>query len=110
MKFTFGKTAAAQKLEQLLENSPSARRRISSVLSAYTNQLLQIVQAREPRTVKLCMELLRNDTLHRIESNKNLSQDVKTYSQNVVMTRYRAFRNGFESVNKMIEAAQKKKS
>lgn len=108
MKFTFGKTPSAQKLEQLLENNPNARRRVSSVLSAYTNQLLQITQAREPRTVRLCMELLRNDMLRRLDRKKNLSEDMKTYSKNVVITRYRAFRNGFESVNRAIQAAAKK--
>jgi hypothetical protein len=108
MKYTFGKTSAAQKLEQLLDNNPTARRRISAVLSEYTNQLLLITQAREPRTVRLCMELLRDYTLRRLDVKKNLTPEMRTYSQNVVVTRYRAFRNGFESVNKIIKATEKK--
>jgi len=107
MKFTFGKTSAAQRLEQLMENNPTARRRISTVLSEYTNQLLLITQARDPRTVRLCMELLRDYTLRRIDVKKNLTPEMKTYSQNVVITRYRAFRNGFESVSRMIKAVEK---
>lgn len=107
MKFTFGKTSAAMRLEQLVENHPTARRRISAILSDYTNQLLLITQAREPRTVRLCMELLRDYTLRRFDVKKNLTDEMKTYSQNVVITRYRAFRRGFDSVNRAIEAGAK---
>ena len=110
MKFTFGKTLAAKRLEELLENNPSARRRVSTVLSEYTNQLLLITQAKDPRTVKLCMELLRDYTLRRLEVKRSLTPDMKTYSQNVVISRYRAFRKGFESVSRMLKATEGKKS
>jgi hypothetical protein len=106
MKFTFGKTSAAQRLEQLVENNPSARRRVTTVLSDYTNQLLLITQVKDPRTVRLCMELLRDYTLRRIEVKKTLTGEMKTYTQNVITTRYRAFRNGFECINKLIQSTK----
>jgi HD superfamily phosphodiesterase len=109
MKFTFGKTSAAVRLEQLVENNPTARRKISAILSEYTNQLLLIAQARDPRTVRLCMELLRDYTLRRFDVKKSLTDDMKTYSQNLVIARYRAFRKGFDSVNRAIEAAMNPK-
>jgi len=109
MKFTYGKTSAAMRLEELIENNPSARRKITSLLSEYTNQLLIITQARDPRTVRICMELLRDYTLRRIDVKKNLTEEIRTYAKNVVVARYRAFRKGFDAVNKAIQAAQKSK-
>jgi predicted RNA-binding protein with PIN domain len=109
MKFTFGKTSAAQRLEQLVENSPTARRKISVILSDYTNQLLLVTQTRDPRTVRLCMELLRDYTLRRLDVKKHLTDEMRTYAQNVVITRYRAFRRGFDAVSRAIEAGEKQK-
>ena len=107
MKFTFGRTAAAVKLAELVEKSPTARRQISALLSLYTSQLLEVVQAKNPRTVRLCMELLRDYTLRRVEVKKNLTDDMKTYTKNVVITRYRAYRNGFDDVNRALERRKK---
>lgn len=112
MKFTFGKTNAAMRLEELLETNPAARRRVSAVLSDYTSKLLLVCHAKEPRTVRLCMELLRDYTLRRLDIKKGLTVEMKTYSQNLVVARYRAFRKGFDAVNRAVEAAKppKKKS
>jgi len=107
MKFTFGKTSAAVRLEQLVENSPIARRKISAILSDYTNQLLLVTQARDPRTVHTCMELLRDYTLRRFDVKKHLTDEMRTYAQNVVVTRYRAFRKGFDSVQRVIQSRKK---
>lgn len=93
------------RLEQLVENNPAARRKISAILSDYTHQLLLICQTRDPRTVHLCMELLRDYTLRRFDVKKHLTDDMRSYAQNLVITRYRAFRKGFDSVNRAIEAA-----
>jgi hypothetical protein len=105
MKGTFGSTPASIRLEQLVENCPPARRKVQTILSLYTNQLLQITQAREPGTVHLCMELLRDYTLRRIDVAKNLTEDMKTYTKNVVTTRYRVFLHCFDDV---IKHARKK--
>lgn len=109
MKYTFGKTAAALRLEELVENNPPIRRRISSLLSKYTNQLLLITQMRDPETVRVCMELLRDHTLNRLDS-KHLPTEILTYTKNIVITRYRAFRRGFEQVIKVLEATRRQQN
>ena len=106
MKFTFGKTIAAQRLEELLENNPIARRKISALLSNYTSDLLTITLVKHPRPARLCMELLRDYTLRRIDVKKNLTEDIRSYAKNVVVCRYRAYCYGFNEVVKAIATAK----
>jgi len=103
MKNTFGKSLSAERLEELLENNPSARRKVSTLLSTYTNHLLLVTQAKNPSTVRLCMDLLRDYTLNRVDIKVNLSPDIRTYTKNVIIARYRAFRHGFDTVSKMMK-------
>lgn len=98
MKFTFGNSPAANRLEVLVEESPIARRQVSTLLSIYTNQLLHITGAKDQRTVHLCMEMLRDNTLRRIDVKRNLTTEMKTYLKNVVVMRYRVYRRGFDDV------------
>lgn len=102
MKFTFGRTLAAQKLETLLEDKPLARRKVSRLLSEYTRQLFQVTGAKEPSTVKLCMELLRQHTLNRVDVLTGLPEDVRTYAKNVVVCRYRVYRHCFDELTPYI--------
>ena len=106
--FTFGRTLAAQKLEELVSQSPSARRKISSLLSDYTNQLLQITMAKEPRTVRLCMEMLRDYTLRRLDVKTKLTDDIRSYAKNVVIYRHRVFRKEFDAITRIIQRRQQK--
>jgi hypothetical protein len=108
MKYTFGRTLAAQRLENLLTETPSARRKVSRVLSHYTWQLFQITGAREPETVRLCMEMLRDYTLRRLDILKGLTEDMRTYAKNIVIARYRAYRHGFDSLVPILEKMEKK--
>lgn len=98
MKYTFGSTLAAQKLETLLEDNPTARRKVSRLLSSYTSKLFNITGAKDPETVLTCMHLLRDYTLARVDVQKNLDPKVRTYTKNVVTCRYRVYRQGFESL------------
>lgn len=103
MKFTFGKTPAAIKLEQLVQNNPSARAKITALLSEYTNQLLLITQIKEPKTVRQCMAMLRDFNLKRLDTKTGLTDDMRTYAKNVVTCRYRVFRHGFDDVVRIIQ-------
>ena len=96
MKNTFGGTAAAQTLEKLLEDNPSARRKVSRLLSGYTNKLFNITGAKDPSTVIACMVLLRKETLERLDTLKNVPPEVLSYTKNVVIYRYRVYRQCFE--------------
>jgi hypothetical protein len=98
MKNTFGSTLAAQKLEKLLEDNPSARRKVSRLLSSYTSKLFNITGARDPETVLTCMHLLRDYTLARVDIQKGLTAKERTFTKNVVTCRYRVYRKGFESL------------
>ena len=109
MKYTFGKTLASQKMEVLLDNNPSARRKISRMLSQYTSHLLKITVARDSVTVLLCMELLRDFTLKRISVMKDIPDEVRSYARNVVISRYRVYRKCFESIVPILKEVDKKK-
>ena len=108
MKFIFGNSSAACRLEELVANAPLAQKYISKVLNGYTYQLLLITLIKEPRTVRLCMELLRDYTLQRFDVSKRLSPIQKTFAKNIVMLRYRAFRKGFDDVNRAIQSRKNK--
>lgn len=108
MKFTFGNSLAAGRLEELLENDKVASCYVSKVLGGYTHQLLLITLIKEPRTVRLCMELLRDYTLQRFDVSKRLSPIQKTFAKNIVMLRYRAFRKGFDDINRVIQSRKNK--
>lgn len=109
MKFTFGKSVAAQRLEGLMANNPRARRKISTILSDYTNQLFNITTAKDARTIRICMELLRDYTLRRLDVKTGLTDEMRTYSQNLVIGRHRAFRRGFDEVFRAIQSKSPKK-
>ncbi len=107
MKYTFGKTPAAQRLEILVKDTPSARRKISRLLSQYSSQLLKITAARDPEIVRLCMELLRDYTLRRIDIFQNMSRDIRTYAKNVVIYRHRVYSRTFDSLLPILEKMRK---
>ena len=97
MKFTFGKTKASEKLEQLLEGKPWASRRVSRLLGSYSHKLITITGAKDPETVCTCMELLRDFTLQRVDKTK-LDPTIKTHTKNLVCYRYRVIRKTFEEL------------
>ena len=112
MKYTFGKTVAAQRFEYLLDSNPIARRKVSRIISKYTSQMLRIVSLKDPETVRLCLDLLREYTLNRIDKMKSIhyNDDIKSYAKNVIIARYRDVRHGFdglvpemENLNRRIE-------
>ena len=96
MKYTFGKTKASEKLETLVDENPQASRKVSRLLSGFTNKLLHITGARDVATVLTCMELLRAQTLERVDLLENLAPDIRSYTKNVVSYRYRVYRDSFE--------------
>ena len=108
MKYTFGRTPAAQKLETLLDESPSARRKISRLLSNYTWQLYKITGAKDPETVRLCMEMLRDYTLRRIDITKDLSSAMRSHAKNVVICRYRVYRHCFYDLVPLLKKMESK--
>lgn len=107
MKYTFGNTRACQTLETLLDGDKSARRKVSRLLSGFTSKLFNITGAKDPETVLTCMELLRAQTLDRVNHLQGLSGKVRSYTRNVIIYRYRKYREAFESliptIRKMIE-------
>ena len=109
MKYTFGKTIAAQRLENLVADNPIARRRISTLVSKFTAQMLSIVSAKDPDTVRLCWELLRDYTLRRIDVKKHLTDDMKTYTKNVIISRYRIYCHNFDELVSIMESSKEKK-
>lgn len=98
MKNTFGGSKAAQRLESLLENNQPARRKVSRLLSSYTNKLFNVTGAKDPETVLTCMELLREQTLKRVDALQALDTDVRSYTKNLVSYRYRRYRSAFEDL------------
>jgi hypothetical protein len=104
MQFTFGKNIAAQRIEILLNDNLQARRKITRLLSKYTQQLLSAVDIKDHSTVKLFMELIREHTLKRLDSIKNLSPEIHSYAKNVVIGRYRVFRHQFEIIEKTLKS------
>ena len=107
MKYTFGRNPAATTLEKLLADNPSARRKISSLLSDYTHKLLQVTLAKEPETVLTCMDLLRDYTLRRLDVKPRLTPEILSYARNIVIGRHRAYSKGFASVNRSIQSRRK---
>ncbi len=103
MKFTFGKTPAAIRLENLVKDNPSARRKVSRLLSGYTKQLLLATSAKDPATVRLLFELLCKYHLSRIEVLENLEENVRTYTENVIKSRYRVFLHQFNEIVPLME-------
>lgn len=96
MKNTFGSSKAAQTLEGLISSNPYARRGISTILSQYSNMMLNITCIKNPQTVRCCLELLRDYTLRRIDIKKHLTAEMRSYAKNVVVFRYRMFRQAFD--------------
>jgi ferritin-like protein len=107
MKNTFGSTKAAETLETLVEKYPAARRRISTLLSQYTERLMKMTLMKDPSTVKLCMSLLRDFTIERIDKKQTLSKEMKTYAKNVVTGRYREYLSVYNEVVKMMDSKKK---
>jgi ferritin-like protein len=94
MKFTYGKNPAAVTLAELVKDNPSARRKVMRIVSRYTQQLLQLTGAKDPETVTLCMGLLKDYTLKRVDDLK-VDEKVRSYARNVVVSRYRVFLHEF---------------
>lgn len=95
MKYMFGKNPAAQTLETLVKDNPSARRKVMRLFSRYNEQLLQLVGAKDPETVTLLMGLLKDYNLARINSMK-MDAKIKSYARNLIVSRYRVFLHEFE--------------
>ena len=100
MSYIFGKTKAAIALADMVKDNNSARRFISSLLSEFSHQMMTIVLAREPKTVIICLKLLRDYTISRVNANKYLPDKIKSFTKNVIVYRHRAFKRGFEYVVK----------
>lgn len=107
MKFTFGRTTAAYRLEKLVESNPTARRKISTLLSNYTEHVQKIISIKDPSTVNLCLELLRDYTLRRIDIKRNLSEDIRSYAKNVVISRHRVYIQNFNFLISILEQYNK---
>lgn len=112
MKYTFGKKPAAIKLESLVKDNPSDRRKVTRLISRYTEQLAQTVEVRDPETVTLLMQLLREYNLSRVNSMK-LDETVRSYARNLIISRHRVFLHEFEyltpTVRKMIALEKENK-
>jgi hypothetical protein len=108
MKLSFGKNKASLRLVAIVENNPAARRRVSSILSEHTQQMMAIITARDPKVVRLCLKMLREYTIKRIDSVHHFSPEIKMYCKNVVIGRFRAHLNGFNTVIAMQDKAKKR--
>jgi len=97
VKNTFGRTIAAHKLEMLLEENPSARRKVSRLLSSYTNNLWNVIGVKSSDTILMCIDLIREQTLKRVDKIQNLTPEIRSYTKNVVTCRYRVYRQCFEN-------------
>ena len=98
MNYIFGTSIAAQRLEKMLDKQPIARRKISTVFSQFTNKMFTIINTKDPETIRLCWALLKEHTLKRIDCKKGLSDDIRTYTKNVIMYRYRFFLHNFNNI------------
>lgn len=86
-----------------MENNRGARRRISALFSEYTHHLLEVTQIKDPKTVRICMTMFRDGLLRRIEKETKFSTEMKAYAKNVIRHRYKAFSQGYESINTIIQ-------
>ena len=101
MKYMFGKNPAAQTLETLVKDNPSARRKVMRLISRYTEQLVKVVGARDPETVTLMMHLLKEYNLARIDTLK-MDDEIRSYARNLVISRYRVFLHEFQKLTPTI--------
>ena len=114
--FPFGKSLAAIKMETLVDVNPVARRKISRLLSRYTDQLHQIIHPqKDAATTRLLLHLLCQYNLVRTEL-MNIDDDVRSYIKNLIKSRYRVFLHGYnklapqaESEGKLLRRNQKRK-
>lgn len=86
------------RLEEMVETKPAQRRRVSKLLSEFTQSLLALVKAEEPRTVLLAMQLLRDYNLRRVDFKTTFDPILKSYTKNVICHRFRAYRDAFRYV------------
>ena len=100
MTFTFGKSIASQRLELLVSRDPIARRRITSLLSNFSANMQKILTIKDPDVVLLCWKLFRDYTINRINAKTTLSDDMRTYTKNVVTSRYREYFHRYKSAQK----------
>jgi hypothetical protein len=107
-KYTFGKTKACERLEQMLQNNKSAHRKVSSLLGRFSVQLLNITEIQDLVTVQLCMEMLKDYTL-RLVDKKSLPSESRSYIKNVIMTRYRTHRDCFNDLISSVFPMEEKK-
>jgi hypothetical protein len=98
MKYSFGKTKAAIKLEEMVSGKRKIRRRLSAILSEYTHQMMSATMIRDPYVARLCLRLLQQHTLNRIKQMDDLTFEMAMFAKNVIVSRYRAHLNGFNIV------------
>jgi len=107
MNYTFGKSPAAQELERLLENNPIARRKITTLLSEYTDKLLKIAAMKDTDAGLLCMSLLRDHAHSRVDKKVNLSTEVRSYTKNVLTAKYRVYAETYKFVSSLVVKPKK---
>jgi len=102
MNNTFGRSPAAQELDRLLEKNPSARRKVSTLISQYTDKLLNISSIKDVPTALLCMSMLRDRTLERMDKKVNVSPEVVSYTKNVITAKYRVYAESYKFVSSFL--------
>jgi len=100
---------AAQRLEVLLENNPIARRKVSTLLSRYTNQLLSVMTCKNPKTVMMSLALIKDNALKQLKVKENISEDIRSHTSNIIVYRYRVFMGEYKNMIPLILENQKKK-
>ena len=101
--FPFGKTKAANRMELLGEMFPMDRRKVSSLLSRYTDQLYKVINTNiDASTTKLLLHLLCQYNLSRAEVMK-VHEDIRSYTKNLIKCRYRVFLSAYNNIHKFAE-------
>jgi hypothetical protein len=86
---TFGNFKSAQDLAQILEKDKRNRRKVAGLLTDYSTLNYQIyLLARDLKFREELYRLLKEDFIRRID-NSNWTDEIKTFTKAVIITRYR---------------------
>lgn len=98
MKTPFGKSAAAIRLAEMVENDPKSRSYVSSTLSELTETLYQLNYISNCKTRRHLCNLVKDSFLKRLQSGTRPPL-VNSFLKNLIITRCRIIKRVFDESN-----------
>ena len=101
-KYTLGDSPAAVTLAKLLNDKKTPRKRITSKLSRFNEDLTKIAKIKDITLSKKCAWFLRCDLIDYLD-HLNTTKEIKSYAKNVVCRQYRKYIQAYETVFAMLK-------